>query len=225
MEVTERWVKPACRFFAAKGWNVISADSTPNPKAATNLTLGQDLAITDAKIKSIVADLPELQIVFNAAGGWQGGNASSDSFIQSVDISYRQSVLSSACCASIASRRLSSKGVLYITGSAAALNPTAGMIGYGMAKAATHHLVKSLSMIDGGLPAGASAIGILPETLDTPGNRAAMPTADFKNWTPLTEVAWHAHTWALAGAERRPPTGSLAVFKTKNGTTTIRLEQ
>ena len=37
-----------------------------------------------------------------------------------------------------------------------------GMIGYGMAKAAIHQLVQSLSQSSGGLPPKASVIAILP---------------------------------------------------------------
>ena len=45
------------------------------------------------------------------------------------------------------------------------------MMGYGMAKAAVHQLVKSLGASGSGLPEGACALGILPITLDTPMNR------------------------------------------------------
>ena len=37
-----------------------------------------------------------------------------------------------------------------------------GMIGYGMAKAAVHQLIKSLSAKNGGLPSDATTVGILP---------------------------------------------------------------
>ena len=53
-----------------------------------------------------------------------------------------------------------------------------GMIGYGMAKAAVHHLVKSLSEPDkSGLPEATFAAALLPITLDTPMNRKWMPNA------------------------------------------------
>ena len=52
------------------------------------------------------------------------------------------------------------------------------MIGYGMAKAAIHQLVKSLSDPDkSGLPEGTFTAAILPITLDTPMNRKWMPKA------------------------------------------------
>lgn len=37
-----------------------------------------------------------------------------------------------------------------------------GMIGYGMAKAAVHQLIKSLADRKGGLPEDATVLGILP---------------------------------------------------------------
>ena len=63
------------------------------------------------------------------------------------------------------------------------------MIGYGMAKAAVHHLCKSLADPKGGLPKDSTTLAILPVTLDTPMNRKWMPKADTSTWTPLEFVA------------------------------------
>ena len=75
-----------------------------------------------------------------------------------------------------------------MTGAKAALSPTAGMIGYGISKAATHHLLQSVTEKDQ-LPSGAVAAAILPVTLDTENNRKSMPKADFSSWTPLSELS------------------------------------
>ena len=37
-----------------------------------------------------------------------------------------------------------------------------GMLGYGMAKAAVHQLIKGLGQKESGLPAGSTAVAILP---------------------------------------------------------------
>lgn len=63
------------------------------------------------------------------------------------------------------------------------------MIGYGAAKAAVHHLTRSLACKNSGLPEEAVAFAILPITLDTPMNRKWMPNADFTTWTSLEYVA------------------------------------
>jgi NAD(P)-dependent dehydrogenase (short-subunit alcohol dehydrogenase family) len=53
-----------------------------------------------------------------------------------------------------------------------------GMMGYGMAKAAVHQLVKSLASPDkSGLPDKTFTAALLPVTLDTPNNRKWMPDA------------------------------------------------
>ena len=41
-----------------------------------------------------------------------------------------------------------------------------GMLGYGMAKAAVHQLTKGLGAKESGLPAGSTAIAILPYVFD-----------------------------------------------------------
>ena len=52
-------------------------------------------------------------------------------------------------------------------------------VGYGMAKAATHHMASSLADSVGkpdGLPKEATVAVLLPNVIDTPANRLAMPT-------------------------------------------------
>lgn len=107
------------------------------------------------------------------------------------------------------------------------------MIGYGMAKAAVHQLVRSLAAEDSGLPKNSSVIAILPITLDTPMNRKWMPKADFgksvpflshfktKNvrWTSMTWIGEKFLYWLTSGAT--PESGSLLKLVTEDGKTTI----
>ena len=102
---------------------------------------------------------------------------------------WRQSIWSSLISASIAAQHLKTGGVVTLTGAKAALEGTPGMIGYGMAKSAVHHLTKSLAGADSGLPENSLVVAILPITLDTPMNRKWMPKADFTTWTPLEFIA------------------------------------
>lgn len=60
---------------------------------------------------------------------------------------------------------------------------TPDMIGYGMAKAAVHQLVKSCATKESGLPIGVTVAGLLPVCIDTEANRQSMPDADFNKWT------------------------------------------
>lgn len=90
--------------------------------------------------------------------------------------------------------------LVVLTGAAAALDPRAcaGMAGYGMSKAATHFLVRCLAA-HLSTPAAttteeekqaATVLAVLPTTLDTPGNREAMPGADFGGWTKVCVCVW-----------------------------------
>jgi len=75
---------------------------------------------------------------------------------------WKQSVWTSVIAANVAQTYLADKGLLVLTGAVPALGGTPGMIGYGMAKAAVHQLVKSLSMEGSGLPSESTVLAILP---------------------------------------------------------------
>jgi NAD(P)-dependent dehydrogenase (short-subunit alcohol dehydrogenase family) len=70
-----------------------------------------------------------------------------------------------------------------MTGASAALGTTPGMLGYGLSKSATHFLVQSLAAEP--LFRKATIAAILPTTIDTPANRAAMPDAKYEDWTKV----------------------------------------
>lgn len=135
----------------------------------------------------------------------------------------KQSVWSSLIASRLAAKYLSPNGLLTLTGAKAALEPTPGMIGYGLAKASVHHLVKSLAAPKGGLPEAASVLAILPITLDTPMNRKFMPDADFGTWTPLNFIAELFYGWA--NGENKPKSGSLCQLITEKGATSVKIDE
>ena len=128
------------------------------------------------------------------AGGWAGGNAGDPDWIKNADLMWKQSVWSSAISGSLAARFLKTGGLLVLPGAKPCTAGTPGMVrtllvliinnihynqmGYGMAKAAVHQLVKSLASEGSGLPGESCVLGLLPVTLDTPMNRKFMPGAD-----------------------------------------------
>lgn len=116
--------------------------------------------------------------MINVAGGWAGGKASDPDWVKNADLMWKQSVWSSAISGTLAARFLTPGGLLVLPGAKPAVSGTPGMMGYGMAKAAVHQLVKSLASDGSGLPDLACVLGILPVTLDTPMNRKFMPGAD-----------------------------------------------
>ena len=76
---------------------------------------------------------------------------------------------------------------LIFVGSKAADAPHAGLAAYVTSKAALVMLVRTIAAENAG--AGVRVNVVMPGTMDTPGNRAAMPDADFKKWVPPNDVA------------------------------------
>eukprot|EP00088_Acartia_fossae_P051776 TRINITY_DN5821_c0_g1_i4.p1 TRINITY_DN5821_c0_g1~~TRINITY_DN5821_c0_g1_i4.p1 ORF type:complete len:234 (+),score=66.59 TRINITY_DN5821_c0_g1_i4:31-732(+) len=213
--------------FKAAGFYVLSVDIPENKEAdaCVQVNLADDWIAQETNIAKKVLDVlkgDKLEAVINVAGGWAGGNTQDPDWVKNADLMWKQSVWSSTIAATIAAKALKEGGLLVLPGAHPAIAGTPGMMGYGMAKAAVHQLVKSLGASGSGLPEGACALGILPITMDTPMNRKFMPNADFSTWTPLSEVADTLEKWSRG--QQRPATGSLVAMLTENGTTFLRLE-
>ncbi|KAJ1731611.1 hypothetical protein LPJ61_002451 [Coemansia biformis] len=212
-------------WFKQQAWRVISIDLVTNPNADGSVVVSaadQGLPEQGARVAQDVEALldgSKVDAVLCLAGGWQGGNAASSGFLGSADQSIKQSVNTSLIAAAIAARHMSPGGLLVLTGAVPALEGgTPGMIGYGMAKAAVHHLVASLALPGSGLD-GSRVAGLLPQILDTPANRNAMPSADFSAWTPLATVAETLFKWASCPGACE--SGRLYKVVTKDSVTTI----
>ncbi|KAI6660593.1 dihydropteridine reductase isoform 1 [Oopsacas minuta] len=211
-------------YFKSKQFSVISVDLFENTEADKNITLKQTDSWVEQETEALkgVADAcgdSKLEAIFCVAGGWAGGNAASHDMVKNADLMVKQSVWSSVIAARIASKFLKVGGVVQLTGAQPATKGTAFMMGYGLAKAAVHQLVASLSSGDTGLPDKALVFAILPVTLDTPGNRKAMSGADTSTWTPLLFIAEYLEK-ILDGAEK-PGNGSLLQLFTEEGKTSI----
>ena len=211
----------ACVYhFKLAKWWVANVDMHPNDRADFNITVPEDAPWVQQE-EHVVNSLDtvlhgqKLEAIICAAGGWTGGNAVQDLGKQ-VDLMWRQSVWSSTIAATIACKYLSEGGVLALCGAKSALDGTPRMMGYGMAKAAVHQLVKSLGEKDSGMPKNSLAVAILPVLLDTALNRKWMPNSDRSQWTPLSYVVELIEKWIEDEYEERPPNGSLVELVTKN---------
>ncbi|XP_071477963.1 dihydropteridine reductase-like [Diadema antillarum] len=211
-------------FFEAKNWWVLSADLAPNEQADANIIISELNAWTQqseevySKVEDALAG-EKLNAILCVAGGWAGGSAKSKDLVKNADLMFKQSCWTSTISAGLAARHLKEGGLLQLTGASPALDGTPGMMGYGMAKAAVHQLTKGLGMENSGLPAGSTAVAILPVTLDTPMNRKFMANADFSSWTTLEYVAELLFKWSQG--EERPASGSLVQLITKAGNTEL----
>ena len=97
------------------------------------------------------------------------------------------------------------RGRVITIASRAVVPPAGGFIGYTVAKAGVIALTQALAEETRGR--GVTVNAVLPSTMDTPANRAAMPDADRRGWVPVESVA---ETIAfLARDEASHITGSL----------------
>lgn len=78
-------------------------------------------------------------------------------------------------------------GRIVMVGSRTAVEPAANLAAYNASKAGLVALVRTLALEVG--PRGATANVVLPSVIDTPGNRAAMPTADPAQWVAPASIA------------------------------------
>ncbi|XP_057187299.1 dihydropteridine reductase [Triplophysa rosa] len=203
----------ACvQHFRAKNWWVASIDLNANEDANANITVKMTESFTE-QASQVTTDVCELlgeekvDAILCVAGGWAGGSAKAKTLYKNADLMWKQSVWTSTICSHLATKHLREGGLLTLAGAKAALGPTVGCIGYGMAKAAVHQLCQSLSGQNSGLPPGSAAIAILPVTLDTPMNRKFMPDGDVSTWTPLEYVTELFFKWTTG--KDRPPSGTL----------------
>ncbi|KAJ8718047.1 hypothetical protein PYW07_005977 [Mythimna separata] len=212
--------------FKNANWWVINVDLKHNDNADYNITLPETSSWVEQEehaMHQIDGALmgEKLNAVVCVAGGWASGNAA-HSLSKTADRMWRQCVWSPTIAASIAAKFMAPSGLLALTGAQIALDKTPTMIGYGMAKAAVHHLTTSLGAEGSGLPRNSVTVAILPAVLDTEDNRKRMSKCDFSSWTPPTFVAQLLEKWILH-EEERPPNGCLVELITKNNVTDVML--
>jgi NAD(P)-dependent dehydrogenase (short-subunit alcohol dehydrogenase family) len=97
------------------------------------------------------------------------------------------------------------RGRVVTIGSRAVVPPAGGFIAYTVAKAAVIAFTQALADELRGTRVTANCV--LPSTMDTPANRAAMPTSDRKGWVSVDSVA--AAIAFLASEDAAEVTGAL----------------
>ncbi|KAI8050190.1 dihydropteridine reductase-like protein [Syncephalis plumigaleata] len=210
------------QYFKEQGWTVFSVDVRPSADASFNVIVDPNQSVVE-QAQQVAKTLQEtlagsqLDAILCVAGGWAGGSVVSLDSLANAELMWKQSVNTTLVAGYIAGQYLKPNGLLVLTGSLAAREGTSTMVGYGAAKAAVHQLTASYAGNASGLPSGTRVVAILPETLDTPGNRAGMPNADFTSWTPLNDI--NAKLFAWATNKDTVVNGSLIPVITRNGVT------
>jgi len=202
---------------AFKGsWKVASLDLKANSQAHHNVLLGDPNQNLEERIPKIYTDLENFSKQYDSvlcvAGGWVGGSVKEKAIFSQLKLMYDMQVVPSVLSGHLAAKYLTPQGLLVLTGAALPFRqPAPGMLAYAVAKTAVHAIAMNLAESEG-LPSQSTVVTILPETLDTPENRKAMPDEDFSAWSPPDKVAELLKRWAEG--KSRPKNGSFAVIKT-----------
>lgn len=176
--------KPSARFEAARarlGTRMVVAD----PELGDTSALASALADAEAA-------LGPLDGAVLVAGGWRGGSLAG---VDGDDDAYRTMLSQNldtvhatlrAVLPGMVTRR---RGSIVVVGSRAAVRPdtSAGAAAYAASKAAAVALAQAAAAEV--LSHGVRISAVLPSTIDTPQNRAAMPDADPTRWVSPEDVA------------------------------------
>lgn len=129
--------------------------------------------------------------VVHTVGTWAGGSPVSATDPATLEALLATNLVTTFLVARSAMRRLEGAGGgrLVTIGALTAFQSTglAGAAAYNASKAAVISLTRALA--EEGRGAGVFANCVAPGTMDTPQNRAAMPSADPSRWASLDEVA------------------------------------
>lgn len=142
-----------------------------------------------AVVDQVVRKFGKLEVLAHTVGGFAGGQtvAETDSatFQRMFDLNVNSTlyILQAAIPALIKT----GDGRIIAIGSRQALEPAARVGAYSASKAAMVSLIRTVALEH--KESGLKANTILPNTMDTPANRQAMPNADFSKWVRPSSVA------------------------------------
>jgi NAD(P)-dependent dehydrogenase (short-subunit alcohol dehydrogenase family) len=177
------------------------------PLASGRVVLVEADVAEEAGAARAAREAGETAVLVNGVGGFAGGSPVDETPLEVWDRLYRMNLRTAAACcrAVLPGMRARRRGTIVSVCSQAALAPPAGLAAYAASKAGVAVLTRSLQEEVAGLAIRVCAV--VPTTIDTPANRAAMPDADFGAWTPPAKIAGVV-LW-LASEDASPLRGAL----------------
>jgi len=140
-----------------------------------------------AAVQAAVSRWGRLDVVAHLMGGFTGGTAVEETTPERWDKMMNLNLRSAFLLfrAALPELRKAGLGRILAVGSRPGLDPVAGLGAYAVSKAGLHALVRTIAAENQNT--GLTANAVLPSTIDTPANRAAMPDAAFARWvTPAS---------------------------------------
>jgi NAD(P)-dependent dehydrogenase (short-subunit alcohol dehydrogenase family) len=142
----------------------------------------REMAPAEAMVQQIAQRFGRLDVVVNTVGGYRGGvpvhQMTVDDWDDMLTLNARVAFIVSRAVVPLMQQAGEGK-IVHVAGRAALLG-SAGVAAYAAAKSAVVRLTESLAaeLREHGINVNC----VLPGTIDTPANRAAMPNADFSRW-------------------------------------------
>lgn len=159
-----------------------------------------------AAVREAVEWTGRLDAVAHLVGGWSGGallgDTPTDLWDRMMDLNLRSAYLVARAALPVMAE--AKGGALVFVSSRAAREHRARNGAYAVSKSALLTMTEVIAEEYG--PAGIRAYAVLPDTLDTPANRASMPDADPSSWTAPETVA--ARIVALCSGTANDPNGA-----------------
>jgi NAD(P)-dependent dehydrogenase (short-subunit alcohol dehydrogenase family) len=139
-------------------------------------------------VRTVVGRFTEVNVLVTAVGGFAGGSlieTDLDAWNRMLTLNLTSAFL--AARAVVPWMRSARYGRIVMVASRAVVPPMAGILAYTVSKAGVITLAQALAAEL--KPDGITVNAVLPSTMDTPANRAAMPDVDPKTWVPVESVA------------------------------------
>ena len=147
-----------------------------------------DLAAMTAFAVSAAAARGKIDVLVAGVGGFAGGSLlETDAEIWQRMLDLNLTTAFSAAKAVLPRMIAARYGRIVVVASRAVVPPAAGFIAYTVAKAGVIAFTQALAQET--REHGVTVNAVLPSTMDTPANRAAMPNADRSGWVPVESVA------------------------------------
>jgi len=159
-----------------------------NPRFTAMAVDFSDAAAVQSLVDQIISRFGKIDVLAHVMGGFAAGpvaETDDKTWAQMRDLNLTSAFY--ALRAVLPPMRKAKYGRIVAVGSLAATEPHAGLGAYVMSKTAMATLVQTVALENA--DAGITANVVLPGTMDTPVNRAAMPTADFSKWLQPNDVA------------------------------------
>ena len=179
-----------CQEFLASGAKVIGV-AREWKESAPFTTISADVT-TEASCESMVKQALELgpvDALVHLVGGFAGGSPVAETTDQTWDSMMNINLRAAFCCmrAALKPMQAAGRGRIVAIGTRMAVEPSPNFAAYAVSKAALVALIKNVAAE--GQKFGVTANVVLPSTIDTPVNRAAMPKADFSRWVAPPSIA------------------------------------